>query len=157
SRRVRDGPERRDHASAPRGWQRPGVVGRGRLASLDGPRGLCYRRTETDDEEHAVKAAVLYERRRPLVIADLDLVRPGAGEVEIDLVASGVCHSDLHHVQRDTTTALPVVLGHEGAGIVKAVGSNVTRLQPGDHVIIGFVEKCVECYYCLRLMPYLCT
>jgi S-(hydroxymethyl)glutathione dehydrogenase/alcohol dehydrogenase len=104
-----------------------------------------------------MKAAVLYERRTPLVIDDLDLAPPGAGEVEVRLVASGVCHSDLHHVQRDTPTVLPVVLGHEGAGIVSTVGPNVTRVAPGDHVIIAFGPKCGECYYCVRGMPYLCT
>lgn len=104
-----------------------------------------------------MKAAVLYERRKPLVLDELELVEPGPNEVEIELVASGVCHSDLHHVQRDTPTVLPVVLGHEGAGIVKAVGSNVTRVKPGDHVIIAFGNKCGECYYCLRGMPYVCT
>lgn len=104
-----------------------------------------------------MKAAVLYERRNPLVIEDLDLVPPGPGEVEVKLVASGVCHSDLHHVQRDTPTILPVVLGHEGAGVVSAVGANVTRVKPGDHVIIAFGAKCGECFYCVRGMPYLCT
>lgn len=104
-----------------------------------------------------MKAAVLYERRKPLVLDELELVDPAANEVEIELVASGVCHSDLHHVQRDTPTQLPVVLGHEGAGIVTRVGANVTRVKPGDHVIIAFGNKCGECYYCLRGMPYVCT
>lgn len=104
-----------------------------------------------------MKAAVLYERRKPLVIEDVEMVAAGPGEVEIELVASGVCHSDLHHVNRDTPTVLPVVLGHEGAGIVKSVGSNVTRVKPGDHVIIAFGSKCGECFYCVRGMPYLCT
>src|SRR5262249_29996191 len=104
-----------------------------------------------------MKAAVLYERRRPLIIENLDLVEPGPDGVEIELVASGVCHSDPHHAHPDTPTVLPVVLGHEGAGIVKAVGPNVSRITPGDHVIIAFGSKCGQCYYCLRGMPYLCT
>ena len=104
-----------------------------------------------------MKAAVMYERRKPMVIQDLELVAPGPGEVEIKLMASGVCHSDFNHWQRDTATPLPVVLGHEGAGIVSAVGPNVTRVKPGDHVIIAFGPKCGECYYCVRGMPYLCT
>ena len=104
-----------------------------------------------------MKAAVMYERRKPMVIKDLELVAPGPGEVEIKLMASGVCHSDFNHWQRDTATPLPVVLGHEGAGIVSAVGPNVTRVKPGDHVIIAFGPKCGECYYCVRGMPYLCT
>lgn len=104
-----------------------------------------------------MKAAVMVERRKPLVIQDVDLVEPGSGEVEIKLVASGVCHSDLHHLQRDTATMPPAVLGHEGAGIVVAVGSNVNRIKVGDQVIIAFGPKCGECYYCLRGQPYLCT
>jgi S-(hydroxymethyl)glutathione dehydrogenase/alcohol dehydrogenase len=105
-----------------------------------------------------VKAAVLYERRAPLVVDDLELVSPGSGEVEVRLVASGVCHSDLHHMRRDmSTSAPPMVLGHEGAGLVTAVGPNVTRVQPGDHVIIAFGSKCGECFYCVRGMPSLCT
>jgi Zn-dependent alcohol dehydrogenase len=104
-----------------------------------------------------MKAAVMVERRKPMVISELELVEPGPGEIEVQLVASGVCHSDLHHLQRDTATLPPVVLGHEGAGIVAAVGPNVTRVKPGDHVIIAFGAKCGECYYCVRGMPYLCT
>ena len=105
-----------------------------------------------------MKAAVLNERRTPLKIEEIELVEPGPGEVEVKLVASGVCHSDLHHMLRDmSTSSPPIVLGHEGAGIVKAVGPNVTRVQPGDHVIIAFGSKCGECFYCLRGMPYLCT
>jgi S-(hydroxymethyl)glutathione dehydrogenase/alcohol dehydrogenase len=104
-----------------------------------------------------MKAAVLNQRRQPLSLENLDLVAAGPGEVEVALMASGVCHSDLHHIQRDTPTVLPVVLGHEGAGVVREVGPNVTRVKPGDHVIIAFGPKCGECYYCVRGMPYLCT
>jgi S-(hydroxymethyl)glutathione dehydrogenase / alcohol dehydrogenase len=104
-----------------------------------------------------MRVAVLYERRTPLVIQDVELVPPSPTEVEIKIMASGVCHSDLHHVQRDTTSKLPLVLGHEGAGVVTAVGANVTRVVPGDHVIIAFGPKCGECYYCLRGQPYICT
>ncbi|HUX87184.1 MAG TPA: Zn-dependent alcohol dehydrogenase [Chloroflexota bacterium] len=104
-----------------------------------------------------MKAAVMYERRKPMIVQDLELTEPGPGEVEINLSASGVCHSDFNHWQRDTATPLPVVLGHEGAGVVKAVGANVSRVKVGDHVIIAFGPKCGECYYCVRGMPYLCT
>ena len=104
-----------------------------------------------------MRVAVLNERRTPLAVQDVDLVAPGPTEVEVKIMASGVCHSDLHHIQRDTTSKLPLVLGHEGAGIVTAVGANVTRIGPGDHVIIAFGFKCGECYYCLRGQPYICT
>jgi S-(hydroxymethyl)glutathione dehydrogenase/alcohol dehydrogenase len=99
----------------------------------------------------------MVERRKPLVIQDLDLADPVVGEVEVNLVASGVCHSDLHHLQRDTATLPPAVLGHEGAGFVSRVGPNVTRVKAGDHVIIAFGSKCGECFYCVRGQPYLCT
>jgi S-(hydroxymethyl)glutathione dehydrogenase/alcohol dehydrogenase len=82
-----------------------------------------------------MKAAVMYERHNPLVLDDVDLTDPAANEVEVELVASGVCHSDLHHLERETPIKPPVVLGHEGAGVVKSVGVNVTRVKPGDHVI----------------------
>jgi S-(hydroxymethyl)glutathione dehydrogenase/alcohol dehydrogenase len=99
----------------------------------------------------------MVERRKPLVIQEVDLVEPGPGEVEVKLVASGVCHSDLHHLQRDTATMPPAVLGHEGAGVVSRVGAHVTRVKIGDHIIIAFGPKCGECFYCVRGQPYLCT
>jgi S-(hydroxymethyl)glutathione dehydrogenase/alcohol dehydrogenase len=104
-----------------------------------------------------VKAVVMYERRKPLVLDDVDLVKPGPNEVEVQLVASGVCHSDLHQIERDTPIEPPVVLGHEGAGLVETVGSSVTRVKLGDHVIIAAGPQCGECAYCVRGQPYLCT
>jgi len=70
-------------------------------------------------ENSTMKAAVMYERHKPLVLDDVDLAEPAANEVEVELVASGVCHSDLHHLERETPIKPPVVLGHEGAGVVK--------------------------------------
>ncbi len=99
----------------------------------------------------------MYERHKPLVLDDVDLADPAANEVEVELVASGVCHSDLHHLERETPIKPPVVLGHEGAGVVKTVGANVTRAKPGDHVIIAVGPQCGECFYCVRGMPYFCT
>jgi Zn-dependent alcohol dehydrogenase len=93
-----------------------------------------------------VKGVVMYERRKPLVLDDVDLVEPGPNEVEVQLVASGVCHSDLHLLERETPIKPPVVLGHEGAGLVKTVGSSVTRVKPGDHVIIAAGPQCGECF-----------
>jgi S-(hydroxymethyl)glutathione dehydrogenase / alcohol dehydrogenase len=104
-----------------------------------------------------MQAAVMYERHKPLVVDDVDLAEPGSNEVEVELVASGVCQSDLHHLERETPLSPPAVLGHEGAGVVKSVGPNVTRVKPGDHVIIALGPQCGECFYCVRGMPYLCT
>ncbi len=105
-----------------------------------------------------MQAAVLHERRTPLVIEDVDLAEPLAGEVRVRLAASGVCHSDYSHYHRDTTfSKLPLVLGHEAAGVVDTVGSGVNGVTPGDHVIVAFGNKCGQCWHCQRGEPYLCT
>lgn len=103
-----------------------------------------------------MKAAVLYERGGPFVVEDVVLHAPGPGEVRVSIVASGVCHSDWHVVTGATTHPLPVVLGHEGAGVVEAVGSGVTRVRPGDHVVLNWAPACGDCFYCLRGKPNLC-
>ncbi len=104
-----------------------------------------------------MRAAVLYQRRTPMVIEEVDLPEPEPGEVQVRIVASGVCHSDYHHWERDTWSQLPLVLGHEAAGVVEAVGPGVTSVRPGDHVILAFGNKCGECFFCRRGQPYLCT
>ncbi|HEY8745158.1 MAG TPA: alcohol dehydrogenase catalytic domain-containing protein, partial [Chloroflexota bacterium] len=104
-----------------------------------------------------MQAAVLHQRRDPLVIEDVELDAPGPGEARVRLVASGVCHSDYSHWRRDTWTPLPLVLGHEGAGVVTAVGPEVSQVKAGDHVILAFGNKCGTCAYCRRGQPYLCT
>jgi S-(hydroxymethyl)glutathione dehydrogenase/alcohol dehydrogenase len=104
-----------------------------------------------------MQAAVLHRRREPLVIEDVELDPPGPGEARVRLAASGVCHSDYSHWRRDTWTPLPLVLGHEGAGIVTAVGTDVSQTKTGDHVILAFGNKCGTCAYCRRGQPYLCT
>ena len=82
-----------------------------------------------------MKAAVLREVGKPLTIEDIDLADPGPREVLVRTVAAGVCHSDLHFVEGLYPYRLPVVLGHESAGLVEAVGSDVNYVEPGDHVI----------------------
>lgn len=104
-----------------------------------------------------MKAAVLWERRTPLAIEEVELAEPASGEARVKILASGVCHSDLHHIQRDTPYQPPLVLGHEAAGVVEALGPGVSRVQPGDRVIVVFGPKCGECYYCLRGLPHLCA
>jgi S-(hydroxymethyl)glutathione dehydrogenase/alcohol dehydrogenase len=103
-----------------------------------------------------MKAAILHEPGSPFVIEDLVLEDPRPGEVLVRLAASGVCHSDWHVVTGATRHPLPVVLGHEGAGVVEAVGEGVTRVQPGDHVILNWAPDCGACFYCVRGQPNLC-
>jgi S-(hydroxymethyl)glutathione dehydrogenase/alcohol dehydrogenase len=103
-----------------------------------------------------MRAAVLYEFNAPLVVQELELDPPKAGEVLVRMAASGVCHSDLHVVRGTHPTALPIVLGHEGAGIVEAVGPEVADLAPGDHVLLSWLPYCVRCRQCVRGRPNRC-
>ncbi|MCH8206309.1 MAG: alcohol dehydrogenase catalytic domain-containing protein, partial [Chloroflexi bacterium] len=94
---------------------------------------------------------------RPLVIEELDLGEPGPGEVLVKMMASGVCHSDWHVVKGEwTQVPLPIVLGHEGAGIVESLGPNVTGVQLGDHVILSWKASCGLCEMCQKGWPNLC-
>ena len=103
-----------------------------------------------------MKAAVLYEKFLPLAIEDLELEGPKEREVLVKLVASGVCHSDLHYMKGDREHPMPVVLGHEGAGVVEETGPGVTYAQPGDHVVLSFVPTCGHCSYCVKGRQNLC-
>ena len=108
--------------------------------------GGCVKQSHTlahaVEEEEAMRAAVLYEVGAPLAIEELTLLPPKEGEVRVRFAASGVCHSDLHYIKGDRPYPKPVVLGHEGAGIVEEVGPGVTRAKAGDHVILSFVPAC---------------
>ena len=90
-------------------------------------------------------------------LADVDLAPPGSGEVEVAIAAAGVCHSDLHVVSGAWTLPTPVVLGHEGSGVVTAVGPNVTGLEVGDHVVLSWVPSCGACRLCLAGRPAQCS
>lgn len=103
-----------------------------------------------------IRAALLTAPNTPFVIEELALDAPHAGEALVRLVASGVCHSDYHLVTGATKHPMPVVCGHEGAGVVEAVGPGATRVQPGDHVIMNWAPDCGACFYCLRGKPNLC-
>ena len=104
-----------------------------------------------------MKAAVLWERRTPLVIEEIDIADPAPGEARVKIGVSGVCHSDLHQINRDTPSLPPLVLGHEAAGVVEAVGPGVTRVKPGDRVISAFGMRCGECFFCVRGEYHLCA
>jgi S-(hydroxymethyl)glutathione dehydrogenase/alcohol dehydrogenase len=103
-----------------------------------------------------MKAAVLREVRKPLQIEDVEIASPGPHEVRIRTAAAGVCHSDLHFQQGSYMTPMPIVLGHESAGIVEEVGSEVQYVKPGDHVITCLSVFCGHCSYCLSGRPNLC-
>jgi Zn-dependent alcohol dehydrogenase len=103
------------------------------------------------------RAAVLTTVGAPLeVLNDVEVDEPGPGEVRIAVAASGICHSDLSAQNGDVAFRLPVVLGHEGSGVVEAVGPDVTRVRPGDHVVVSWVPACGRCFHCLRNEQYLC-
>ena len=102
-------------------------------------------------------AAVAFEAGKPLEIVDVDLEEPKAGEVLIRVVASGVCHTDAFTLSGDDPEGLfPCILGHEGGGIVEAVGPGVTTLHPGDHVIPLYTPECGECKFCTSGKTNLC-
>lgn len=103
-----------------------------------------------------MKAAVLREINKPLEIEDIQHGDPGPREVLIRTVAAGVCHSDLHFQNGSYPYPLPAVLGHESAGVVEAVGSDVTYVKPGDHVITCLSAFCGHCEYCLTGHMSLC-
>jgi S-(hydroxymethyl)glutathione dehydrogenase/alcohol dehydrogenase len=90
------------------------------------------------------------------IVDDVEVVGPGPGEVRVRLAASGVCHSDLSGMNGTIPTAVPAVLGHEGAGEVLAVGDGVTSVRPGDHVILSWMPPCGSCTDCLGGQPQLC-
>jgi len=104
-----------------------------------------------------VKAAVFYEPGTPFKIETLDLEPPHHGEVLVKVAAAGVCHSDWHLMTGATKHPVPVVPGHEGAGIVEALGDEVNGLKVGDHVALNWAPNCGSCFYCLRDKPNLCT
>jgi len=102
------------------------------------------------------KAAVLWELNAPWSIEDIELDAPGPNEVLVKLAASGLCHSDEHLVTGDLPFELPIIGGHEGAGVVQQVGANVSWLAPGDHVVFGFIPSCGRCVSCSTGHQNLC-
>lgn len=103
-----------------------------------------------------IQAAVLEAANTPFTIKTLTLDEPKTGEVLVKIAASGVCHSDYHLATGTTRHPMPVVCGHEGAGVVEAIGEGVTRVKPGDHVSLSWTPDCGQCFYCLRGQPNLC-
>ncbi|HHS83006.1 MAG TPA: S-(hydroxymethyl)glutathione dehydrogenase/class III alcohol dehydrogenase [Devosia sp.] len=103
------------------------------------------------------RAAVAFEAGKPLEIVELDLEGPKAGEVLVEIKATGVCHTDAFTLSGDDPEGMfPVVLGHEGAGVVVETGPGVTSVSEGDHVIPLYTPECRECEYCLNPKTNLC-
>src|SRR3989442_12015270 len=103
------------------------------------------------------KAAVLYEAGTPLRLEEVEVLPPQRGEVQVRMYAGGVCHSDLHVMKGDLVMPMPIILGHEGSGIVEGVGEGVTSVQPGDHVIPIWRVSCGTCEYCTGGRPAPCA
>ena len=104
-----------------------------------------------------VRAAVAVEAGKPLSIETIQLEGPKAGEVLVEIKATGICHTDAYTLSgKDPEGLFPAILGHEGAGVVVEVGPEVTSLKPGDHVIPLYVPECRQCEYCLSLKTNLC-
>ncbi|TVL93715.1 Zn-dependent alcohol dehydrogenase [Streptomyces sp. SAJ15] len=99
---------------------------------------------------------VVFDGRRARVAEDLEIRGTGPGEVRVALAAAGICHSDLSVIDGTIPFPVPVVLGHEGAGVVEAVGPDVTHVAPGDHVALSTVANCGHCADCARGRPTMC-
>jgi S-(hydroxymethyl)glutathione dehydrogenase/alcohol dehydrogenase len=102
------------------------------------------------------RAAVLRDVGKPFEVVELELDEPKAGEVRIKFAASGLCHSDDHLRTGDIPVRYPIVGGHEGSGVVEAVGEGVTRLAAGDHIVASFLPVCGKCRFCARGQTNLC-
>jgi formaldehyde-activating enzyme len=104
-----------------------------------------------------IRGVVLEQTGGPLTVSELELAPPGREEVLVRLRASGVCHSDYNAVDGTSETVCPAVLGHEGAGVVEAIGADVTRVAVGDHVALSWTPWCGSCEECARDLPQLCS
>lgn len=112
--------------------------------------------TESTSTPTRIQAAV-YDSTGTISIEQVDLAAPGPGEVRVKIAAAGVCHSDLHVTTGAWDVPAPVVLGHEGSGVVSAVGPGVDDLEPGDHVVLSWVPGCGECRACRAGRPAQCS
>lgn len=104
-----------------------------------------------------MRAAVLEAPNTPVLIDDVDIRAPRRGEVLVRIAACGVCHSDLSIVDGSFPAPVPVVLGHEAAGVVEAIGDDVSSVVPGDQVVLTPLPSCGQCYFCTRHQPTLCS
>src|SRR5438874_2394293 len=104
------------------------------------------------------RAAVAFASKQPLEIVEVDLEGPKAGEVLVEIMATGICHTDAYTLDGlDSEGIFPSILGHEGAGIVREIGTGVISVKPGDHVIPLYTPECRQCKSCLSGKTNLCT
>ena len=103
-----------------------------------------------------MKAAVCYAFNEPLVVEDVEIDPPKTGEVKVRIAATAVCHSDIHQMSGDWAGTLPLVCGHEAAGVVEEIGPGVGRVQPGDRVVVSLLRSCGRCRHCTRGSPHNC-
>jgi Zn-dependent alcohol dehydrogenase len=103
-----------------------------------------------------MRAAVCYEFGKPLVVQDIEIDPPQAGEVLVRMAATAICHSDIHALRGDWAETLPAVFGHEAAGVVEMLGPGVTLVRPGDPVVVSLLRSCGRCFYCVTGAPHQC-
>src|SRR5262249_43193245 len=118
-------------------------------------RGARAGAVEGTDVRDAIRAAVLHETDR-VAVEDVEVDEPRGREVLIRTVAAGVCHTDIGFIRGSFPRSVPMVLGHESAGIVERVGEQVTHVEPGDHVVTCPWLYCGSCAFCLAGQPQLC-
>ncbi len=103
-----------------------------------------------------MKAAVCREHGKPLVIENLELAEPQAGEVRVRIAACAICHSDIIYMDGGWGGELPAVYGHEAAGVVEQIGPGVSLVKPGDHVVVTLIRSCGHCFFCAQGDPHIC-
>ncbi len=103
-----------------------------------------------------MKAAICYQFGQPLVMEDVKLDSPQAGEIKVKLTACAICHSDIHYAEGAWGGTLPAIYGHEAAGIVEDIGPQVTLTKPGDSVVVSLIRSCGYCYFCAKGLPHMC-
>lgn len=103
-----------------------------------------------------MKAAVCYEFGKPLVVEEVEIDPPKAGEVKIRIAACAICHSDVHLIRGEWGNEPPLIAGHEAAGIIEETGPGVSRLRRGDHVVVTLIRSCGSCYFCTIGRPFNC-
>src|SRR5437763_2642754 len=103
-----------------------------------------------------MKAAICYEFGQRLCVEEVEIDAPRKGEVKVRLAATGICHSDVHLIRGEWGGDLPVVAGHEAAGVVEEAGDDVTLTKPGDRVVVSLIRSCGRCFYCAMGSPHQC-
>src|SRR6266403_5891830 len=120
----------------------------------------CWRRSalpRPPERGLRTRAALFHGAGRPLEVREIELEKPRADEVLVRIAAVGLCGTDLHNIKGEWQRPTPMVLGHEGAGVIEQVGSDVSSLRPGDHVVLSWAPACGDCADCRRGRPAACV